>query len=241
MCPEESKTEAAIRPDPILVKAEVPSPTGMMRVYFSSYHLWAAEHFVKLASDIENSPGERPRFDIQHRAYVTSAIFSAVAFLEAAINELCEDVVDGHVSYIAPIDKDARKLITVFWRLTEGRNRSPFSILDKYQIILTSCRKDQFATGAQPYQDADLVIKLRNVLMHYKPQTYGGEVQHKFIKQLAGKFPENPLMAGSSNPYFPDKCLGSGCAGWAIRSTRKLADEFFEKLGITPNYQRVKF
>ena len=53
----------------------------MSRVYYSSYHLWAAKHFAQLALDIENRSGIKPRFDIQHPAYVTNAILSAVAFL----------------------------------------------------------------------------------------------------------------------------------------------------------------
>lgn len=241
MSPEEKKFDATVTPEQVSVKAEVGSPTLMMRVYFSSYHLWAAQRFAQRAADIERAHGAKPRFDIEHRAYVTSAILSAVAFLEAAINELFKDVVDGHESYISPVDQDSRKLIRVFWELTEERNRSPFSILDKYQIVLTLCRRDQFQADGQPYQDADLTIKLRNELMHYKPETYGGETQHKFFKQLPGKFSENPLMAGSGNPYFPDKCLGSPCANWAVQATKALADEFFQRLGISPNYQRVTF
>jgi hypothetical protein len=77
--------------------------------------------------------------------------------------------------------------------------------------------------------------------MHYKPESYGGEVQHKFLQQLRGKFSENPLMAGAGNPYFPDKCLGSSCATWTVYSVKKVADEFFRRLNISPNYQRVSF
>ncbi|MBD0305646.1 MAG: hypothetical protein ICV76_03715, partial [Nitrospiraceae bacterium] len=117
--------------------------------------------------------------------------------MEAAINELFKDVVDGHESYISALDYESKKGIKTFWSLTEKQNRSPFSILAKYQIVLAFCRKEQFQKDAQPYQDAYLAIKLRNELTHYKPEKYGGEAQHKFFKQLPGKFSDNPLMAGS--------------------------------------------
>ena len=78
-------------------------------------------------------------------------------------------------------------------------------------------------------------------MTHYKPETYGGETQHKFFKQLTNKFSDNPLMAGSGNPYFPDKCLGSPCAKWAIQAGKALADAFFQRLGLIPHYQQVKF
>lgn len=241
MEPEKKPEVQTVTPGVASIKVEVPSPTVMMRVYFSSYHLWASQHFARCAKEIENQAGEKPRFDIKHRANVTGAVLSAVAFLEAAVNELFKDVVDEHESYISAVGADSRKLIKAFWDLTEERNRSPFSILDKYQIVLTFCRKEQFITGAQPYQDADLAIKLRNELMHYKPESYGGETQHKFFRQLPSKFSDNPLLASSGNPYFPDKCLGSPCAKWTIQAVKALADAFFQSLGLVPHYQRVKF
>ena len=118
----------------------------MNRVYYSSYHLWAAKHFTQLALDIENRPGTKPRFDIQHRAYVTNAILSSVAFLEAAINELLKDVIDGHESYIEPIDENSRIRLKVMWELTEEKNNYS-SVLSKYQSTLQYCQKEKFNPG----------------------------------------------------------------------------------------------
>jgi hypothetical protein len=160
--------------------------------------------------------------------------------MEAAINEIIKDVVDQHEPYISPIPAGARTLIQAFWELTEQKNRSSLSILDKYQIVLAFCGKGRFQTSTLPYQDADLVIKLRNELMHYKPETFGGEAEHKFLKLLSSKFPRNPLLKGSRNPYFPDHCLGSPCAAWVVVSTTAFADEFFKTLAISPNYLRSK-
>jgi len=71
-----------------------------MRVYFSSYHLWAAEHFMGLASDIEAAHQGQSKFNIKHRTYVTGAVFASVAFLEAAINELFKDAADTKVMLV---------------------------------------------------------------------------------------------------------------------------------------------
>jgi hypothetical protein len=215
--------------------------TVLMRPYFSSYHLWAARHFFVLSRNVENEEGRRPRFDIKHRAYVMNCIFSAVAFLEAAINELFQDIADGHESYVANLDADSKRLMSDFWQFTEQRNRSAFNLLDKYQIALTFLRKQQFASGHQPYQDAAVVVKLRNELVHYKPRSLGGDVEHTLAKQLTRKFQDNTLMSGSGNPSFPDKCLGYGCAEWSIHSATVFTDEFFGRIGVVPNYQRVQF
>jgi hypothetical protein len=217
------------------------SVTAIMRVYFSSYHLWAASHFRHLTGLREKAVSKKPIFDVQHRAYVTNSILSSVAFLEAAINELYQDSYDQHESYLKSLCAEDKKRIAFLWQLTEENNKAAFSILEKYQLALVMAGKPELSTGAKPYQDAALVIKIRNELMHYKPKSLGGELQHKLEKQLKAKFPENELMAESGNPYFPDKCLGYGCATWAVKSVIDFANRVFDELNVQPNYQMVRF
>jgi hypothetical protein len=62
---------------------------------------------------------------------------------------------------------------------------------------------------------------------------------HKMEERLRGKFVDNRLMEGSGNPWWPDHCLGHGCAEWAARSALVLADQICGDLGIKPNYQRI--
>jgi hypothetical protein len=95
------------------------------------------------------------------------------------------------------------------------------------------------------WTNANLLVKLRNALTHFKPtdQPLGASSAEltKLEKGLVGKFPENQRMVGMGNPFFPDHCLGAGCAAWAVKSARAYADELFDRLGIEPNYQRVEF
>jgi hypothetical protein len=221
--------------------SEVGKVTLKMRVYYSSYHLWAAKHFVRLAAEIEDAHEGRPRFDIEHRAYVTNAILSSVAFMEAAINELLQDAFDNHQSYIEPLDSDVQTLIAKMWDLTEARNRSPFHILDKCQMVLVLARKKPIPTDGQLFENANLLRKLRNELMHYKPQTFGGLDTHRLDRGLVGRFPPNKLMIGAGNSFFPDHCLGHGCAQWSVTSSEEYMNAFFAELGVVPNYQRVEF
>lgn len=131
--------------------------TIIMRAYYSSYHLWAAKHLSELARSIENQEGERPRFDIKHRAYVTNSILSAVAFLEAAMNELFQYIADGHESYIAPLDAGSKREISEFWQ-RDQRKKKRRGVFAKYQSALTFLRKQQFAPGQPPYLDGKLVV-----------------------------------------------------------------------------------
>lgn len=92
--------------------------------------------------------------------------------------------------------------------------------------------------GAEPYQSAALLIGLRNALVHYKSESVADDVEHRFTKTLRGRFPDNRLMKGSGNPWWPDHALGAGCVQWAFESARALADVVADALQITPNYRR---
>ena len=211
----------------------------ILRVYFSSYHHWAASHFSELAQQIEGAHSGEPSFDIRHRAYVTNAVLSSVAFMEAAINELFQDVVDSHESYVSPLSKNTRALMASHWSMTEGHARSALPVVDRYQLVLNFAGLEMFSEGKQPYQDAQLLVRLRNYLIHYKPEDVSRGDEHKLEKQLRGKFPENQMMPG--NPFIPDRCLGAGCAHWSVRASRAYLDEFHETIQVVPNYQRVSF
>ena len=60
-----------------------------------------------------------------------------------------------------------------------------------------------------------------------------------FEKVLYRKFATNPL-AGKNVPFFPDKCLGHGCAEWAIMNSIIFTDEFFRRLGLPVPYEGIR-
>lgn len=208
-----------------------------MRSYFSTHQLWAAQFAAEQAAAFERDfTGRIPVFSIEQRSYVTNAVFMSVAFLESAINEILQDIVDDHKSYVGEIDPVIRRCISVWWGQSEGQGRAAGSILDKYQSLLQFYGLPAMKKGERPYQDVDLLVGLRNELMHYKPEMMGGEELHKWEKRLRAKFEPNPLLKGSGNAYFPDHCLGGPCATWAVQSAKAFADAFFGTLQIKPNY-----
>src|SRR5262249_32842164 len=105
-----------------------------------------------------------------------------------------------------------------------------------YELILKCCGKEAFERTEQPYKDTDLVLQLHNALTHYRP---GGE-QHRFLEVFRSKFKENGLLPAVGGAYFPDKCLGSACARWVIKSVKRFADQFFDKLDVTPSLRRSR-
>lgn len=88
---------------------------------------------------------------------------------------------------------------------------------------------------------------LRNALVHYEREwiTNISEIDSdevtvsKFEEKLMGKFPLNPLV-GEENPFFPYRCLGYGCAKWALTNSVRFADEFFSRMGLSPTYDHVQ-
>ena len=205
-----------------------------MRAYFSSYHLWGARHFTRLAQEIEDQHTCNKRvFKIELRAYVTNAVLSAVAFLEASINEVYDDVADEHPGYVDLLPPETKRLLAGLWDRVER-----WPILDKYRAALLCSGIDTFDKGQQPYQDAKLLIDLRNQLIHARPKTQNTGDVDDLCKRLMTRFKPSRLMINAANPYFPDHCLGAGCAGWAVVSAQAFADEFFRRFGI---HQRDRF
>ena len=85
---------------------------------------------------------------------------------------------------------------------------------------------------------------LRNDVVHPAPASAQagiegeeeGSLSAKRFRQLKAKgFALSPFPS-EGNPFYPAKCFSYGCGCWVLRSCVRLADEFFERLGIDPAY-----
>jgi hypothetical protein len=212
-----------------------------MRDYFSTHLLWTGLHVTELAAAIEARHTGRSHFDLEHRGHVLSAVLSAAGFMEAVVNELFQDAVDGHGltgdGVLAALPSAGHRLMARMWTATRGgRALRP---LDKYNLLLSAVGKEPLDRGAQPAQDAQLLVNVRNAIAHYQPEDLSVDIPHRLERQLRRKFEDNRLMSGSANAWWPDHCLGAGCARWACQSALALADFACDQAGITPNYRRI--
>jgi hypothetical protein len=218
-------------------------PLTKLRNYHSHFHVYSAFFFAKASSNIEQEYGSANvvPFDriAEHRANVTGAVFAATAFLEATINELFADAADEHPNNIWQLGFEVLTRLASLWEVEYFERYA--RLMEKFQTALKMAGKEQFNTGERHYQDVKLVIELRNTLTHYKPETtFSNSMDtNKLEKSLRGKFPINPLVPNEV-PFFPDKCLGYGCAKWACESSLAFADEFFSRMGLTPVYTSVR-
>lgn len=206
------------------------SVTARMRTHFNFQHMVAAAYFARGALEIESNHTDlvdgEPYF--AHRGYVTGAIFSAVASLEATINELFIDASNpGSPTFEGADTRTPGLLARGSWQEIEGE-----PTLRKYQIALALAEEQRFDRGAAPYQDVSALIQLRNALVHYKPEWDTDQNKHEKIEsKLRSRFAPNPF-AGPSDAFFPKKCLGHGCAEWAVRSSVTFIESSFSRLGL---------
>ncbi|MBD2505387.1 hypothetical protein [Anabaena azotica] len=225
---------------------------------YSPVHIYSAFYFANMSKHLEEkyqtecvTRQQKDKITIkdkyvnQHRACVTSAIFASVAFLEATINELFSEIVEFPDGYYAnQLDSDTKSKMKKLW--TE-EDISYERTLEKFHKVLSVAGKQALDKGSSPYQDINFLIKIRNVLMHYKPQMIIQSsdfepipITKKFNElnfhalESANKFPQNPLFEEYS-PYFPDRCLGYGCAQWAANSSVKFVKKFYNTLGVEPH------
>jgi hypothetical protein len=213
----------------------VGSARASVRSYYSTQHLWAAQHFTRLAADFERDHAGQSRIFLQHRSYVIGAVMESVAFLETFINEIFEDASDGESGAVGGLAPNAVRRLAMYWR-----DHDRAETLAKYRMarILVGCEAAD--AGRRPHEDVRHVIKLRNWLTHYKPRTLGEESPDKLIDHIRGRFADNPLLERAGATWFPNHALSAGCAAWAVQSTHAFVDEFTQAIGSTRPHHRLK-
>ncbi len=172
-----------------------------------------------------------------------SSIISCVCCLESYINEVFIDF-SVNLKWVIEstyFNKETKELINNFWELGIPRT-SKYPILDKYEIFLGLSIKQKLKRGEQECQNVQLLIKLRNALVHYESEitddVYNiGDISKNFEKIFKNKkISKNPFFS-DGNSFFPDKCLSHGCAEWACKSTIDFLN-YYSKLSHTPQVNK---
>lgn len=114
-------------------------------------------------------------------------------------------------------------------------------LIEKYEKALCIVKSESFDRGAEPYQSAASLISLRNALIHYKPEwigtgeSYNNTINEKLRQKLENKIKKLNPMTPEGSLFFPHRCLGYGCAKWAVESSLNFSNEFFSKIGLPSN------
>lgn len=217
------------------------------RAYLSIGHLKNAAHFSRLTGEVEQCKKFIWGVIKPHEAYAMGAVLSAAAFVESTINEIYADAADNSApseilrrvgtGYAHGMPENLRLLLASLWNTEKFQMTA--RTLEKYQTALKLAGKEEFKRGENPYQDTNLLIQLRNALVHFKPESHHEtDTEPKELEvKLRAKFPLNPLEPDKPTvPFLTHRCLGYGCALWATKSSIALTDEFFSRMGLKAIY-----
>ena len=157
---------------------------------------------------------------------VTGAIVSSVAFLESSINELYLEFQragdDG-----SAVPTRAHTQLETLWPSTNG---APLML--RYQVALQSVDAERFNERRSTYKNVERLLELRDALVHHQPERHDERQRHQSLqRRLRTCFSPNTLL-GPRARWFPDLCLGAGCATWALRSAEAFSNEFCIRMGI---------
>jgi hypothetical protein len=193
----------------------------------SRHHIISAHHFSRSAERIEKLGGDVPQDEKwMYRAFVTASVLSSVAYLSASINELYLEVRKLSNSGEPHVRRELDLLVEAWPRI------SRVQVLQRYQLALAVADADQYNPGQMPYLDADSLIRLRDALISYGAD-WGDErgKRHTLESRLRDKFDPSPLVS-SRRPWFPDRCLGAGCAKWAVETVQVFTNDFYARMAL---------
>jgi hypothetical protein len=119
------------------------------------------------------------------------------------------------------------------------RPRERQHTLQLFNMILRLLKKSQLQEGEQPYQSANLVRHLRNMLVHLEPGwvvTFSENPnenlseQQQIVKRLRCD------LKLDRDATFPHDILTSNCAKWAVLSCETFLREFVKRSGVSPGF-----
>ncbi|MFF0635160.1 hypothetical protein ACFYTS_21965 [Nocardia sp. NPDC004151] len=185
------------------------------------------------------------RVDLSHRSYAMAAVKFSASFLESLVNDLFSDAADPDVSTHGRMTRFSAKEISdmaTIWNDTEVKKTSrQLRLTDKYQESLAIAGAPRFVGNDAVYRGFNELTYLRNALVHFKVgwQLAGAKQNQasSIEKLLKPKFAENKQKIGQ--PWFPNKCLGAGCARWACDSATAFADEWLTRMSLPLDYRHV--
>jgi len=214
-----------------LYREDVPAVTDVKRGVYRDL-ISAARFFADRARDVEEqaqrADHSAPEFvAVRHRAYVTGSILAAVAFLEASITEL---YLEFHGTRSRERTQLPRRVAAILGRVWSHVDNAP--LLQRYQAVLAVADAERFDERRAPFQDADSLLKLRDALVHCRPERVESRRRIRLLEQrLHQRFAVN-LLAPADGPWFPDICLSTACAEWAVQTANTFSDDFCRRMAL---------
>ncbi len=207
--------------------------TASVKAGLFQFHLNSAARFAFACAEIESEEKHlewpQPRWD-EARSNALAAVLLAAASLESSVNEFYQQAVDRDINALKSLSENQMKLLAELW--PEIEKLSP---LRNHQVALVAMGHEPMGKGQEPYRSADGLMRLRNAFVHFRPEWDDDLKDHRSLEQrLSQLFPVSALAVRAKGQmvWFPHKCLGAGCAKWAIESAVRFSQQFVNTLAI---------
>ena len=190
--------------------------SGESLYHFSDDIVWGCRYYARQSRKVDSN----------YSAFVfnASCVFLAGSFLDAKLNELTAQVISlGSKNTFIPLP---------FWR-TVHESRKTLSFKDKWNLISSASNGTTWNAEEEPFQSYDLIVSLRNELVHYKPE-YGKTTEPpiKKIKALLKRFkgPGFISVVSPADTYWVTELLSSRQLSTWVSETVDIFDMKFEHL-----------
>jgi hypothetical protein len=172
----------------------------------------------------------------ERQAFVTGAIVLAYSYLNAGLNEF---IFLNALADDSPLKADEKAIIRAMAEEDLRPQKDSQNVLELYNVILRLLNKQSFEAGKPPFQAANMVRILRNLLIHPEP----GRVvtfledpksalsdQQDIVRKLRSH------LKLHRNATFPVDVLTVSCAQWAVSSCEAFFSEFVKRTGVNPGF-----
>lgn len=200
--------------------------TVTTRYSFTAQFIAGSVLLARRAAEIETEAAPSPERTCEHRAFVVGAILQSSAALEDEVGEIVQHG-PGHHLGSNEIDHAAHAFVSP---LAEIIDRQP-GVLARYDLLLHLLRRPPLERDRQPYQDADLLVSLRNELVHYRSRDGGAMKTGALLRALKSKNFAPPPFVNPATNFFPRRLLGAACATWACEIAVRFIDYAYELIG----------
>lgn len=201
------------------------------RYTFTGQFLESSAIFVRRLRDIEGLAVWSEAAMTEHRGLVCAVIMQSAAALETETHEVAVHGPGAHLGSNGT-DSEAQRFLAPIADVIDDQNT-----MARFDLLLHLLNKQKIDKGAEPYQSALLVVRLRNELIHYKSR-WGMQMEstklYSSLESLRHKVP--PFTHPSMN-FFPLRCLSAGCAAWALSSVVAFLEHFYAALGVPNRFQ----
>ncbi len=184
---------------------------------------------TRRAYEIERRTPESVDADLrsEHLGYTSSAIMQSVAALEA---DSWEVINNGPAHHLGSSENNS---VAIAFLQPLSATLERLDGIQRYAAALHLLGKPALDKGAQPLQDTQLLIRLRNEITHYKSRSGSEMASAKLYESLRNKnFPKPPFWPATGVNLFPLQCLSASCADWAVRTAFTLMNAVYARFEV---------